>query len=328
MFINDFVPKTLNDFVINNEIAERIERQNGLFNTIIYGPPGVGKFTLARKMINNYCNDYKFKIKNSTVNDNKINSSKYHFELFVNNYNYKDKVSFKKTLREFSDSKNVSTGDNNIVIIKNADLLSRENLLLIKKMSERNDKFITFILTAKNYSKLRSVLGNFFKIRVPSSNPDKLVDFFSEKLVERDIVGIADQELRKIIKNNNNNLTGILLDIEIIYLSSNIESDKKIKFKNEISRITKKIINNIFAFEYEELRKNIYELTTRNIEKSIILNMILKKILLCEIKMEYKIKFLEIAAEYGRRLAISNKEVIQIEAMCFEFMALAINIKE
>jgi hypothetical protein len=56
--------------------------------------------------------------------------------------------------------------------------------------------------------------------------------------------------------------------------------------------------------------------------------MILKKILLCEINLEYKIKFLEVAAEYGRRIAISNKEVIQIEAMCFEFMAIATNIKE
>ena len=155
-----------------------------------------------------------------------------------------------------------------------------------------------------------------------------LVDFLSNKLADRDIVGIADQEIRKIIKNNNNNLTGILLDIEIIYLSSNIENDKKIKFKNEISRITKKIINNIFAFEYEEMRANIYELTTKNIEKSVILNMILKKILMCEINQEYKIKFLEIAAEYGRRLAISNKEVIQIEAMCYEFMSLAMNIKQ
>ena len=53
MFFTDFVPETLDDFVINRDIADYIQRNKGLVNTIIYGANGVGKFTLARMMIKN-----------------------------------------------------------------------------------------------------------------------------------------------------------------------------------------------------------------------------------------------------------------------------------
>ena len=52
-------------------------------------------------------------------------------------------------------------GCNNIIIIKNADLLSRENILTAKKYTERSDKFVTFILTMKNLSKYRAHLNSF-----------------------------------------------------------------------------------------------------------------------------------------------------------------------
>ena len=321
MFINDFTPELLDDFVINKEQAIRIKNYKGLFNTVIYGPGGVGKFTLARKMINNHFNDFKFKIKSNVLCDNKVNQSKYHYELFVHNYNYKDKTSFLKTLDEFSNNKNVSNGENNIVIIKNADLLSRENLLIIKKLSERNDKFITFILTVKNYSKLRTVLGNFFSMRVPKSPNENIIDYTMDKLAEKKILGLGIQEISKIVKNDNCNLTEIFLDIEIIVMKNNLPEEKnQIKFKNEVNKFTKRIVNNLYSVDYEELRANIYELTTRNIEKTEIINLIFNKLLQCDIDDCLKLRLLEIASKYSVRIVMSNKDIIQIEAMCYEFM--------
>ena len=329
MFLDEFEPKTLTDFVINKNIAHRILNQSGLFNTVLYGPRGVGKFTLARKMINHYFNDYNFRIKSDTVFDNKINQSKYHYELFVTNYNYKDKQSFLKTLDEFSSNKNVSNGENNVIIIKNADLLSRNNLLILKKFSERNDKFVTFILTVKNYSKLRSVLGSFFSTRVPVSNESVIIDYLRDKLTEKKILGLGVQELSKIIKNNDFNLTGIYIDSEILVMKNNLPEEKnQIKFKNEINKFTKRIVNNIFAIDYEELRNNIYELTCRNIEKSEIINLILNKLLRCDIDERLKYDFIEIAAKYSHRLMLSNKEVIQLESMCYEFIYVIRMFKE
>lgn len=329
MFFNEFEPKTLNDFVINKNIAQRILNQRGLFNTVIYGPRGVGKFTIARKMINHYFNDYNFRIKSDTVFDNKINQSKYHYELFVTNYNYKDKQSFFNTLDKFSDNKNVSNGENNVIIIKNADLLSRDNLLILKKFSERKDKFVTFILTVKNYSKLRSILGSFFSIRVPVSDESNIIEYLRDKLTEKKILGLGVQELSKIIKNNDFNLTGIYIDAEILVMKDNLPEEKnQIKFKNEINKFTKRIVNNIFAIDYEELRNNIFELTCRNIEKSEIINLIVNKLLKCDIDERIKMEFINIASKYSHRLVLSNKEVIQLEAMCYEFIYIIRMFKE
>ena len=120
MFLKDFIPDSLDDFVINRGTADYIKRNKGLLNTIIYGSNGVGKFTLARMMIKNslISGNVNINIKPSVCNDNPINISSVHYELFVSQYNYKDKNSFVRTIDEFSDSVNVSTGYNNIIIIK------------------------------------------------------------------------------------------------------------------------------------------------------------------------------------------------------------------
>ena len=313
MFLKDFVPDSLDDFVINRELTDYLKRNKGILNTIIYGANGVGKFTLARMMVKNSLISGNLNIKHADCNDNPINISSVHYELFVSQYNYKDKTSFVKTLDEFSDSVNVSTGCNNIIIIKNADLLSHENILTIKKYTERNDKFVTFILTMKNISRHRSSLNGFFTIRVPSSSRDVINKFISSKI---DTTGYESQIL-KIIDDNKFNLTRIFIDLEILLLNNG-----KVKIKNEINRYVKKVVNAIFNFNYVEVRENIYELSTRNIEKSDILKIIFNKIISCDLKEDIKFSIISLAGKYSSRIADCNKEIIQIEAFCFECMAL------
>jgi len=313
MFFKDFIPDNLDDYIINRETADYIKRNKGLLNTIIYGANGVGKFTLARMMIKNSLISGNTNIKPSVCNDNPINISSVHYELFVSQYNYKDKTSFVKTLDEFSDSVNVSTGYNNIIIIKNADLLSRENILTIKKYTERNDKFVTFILTMKNISKHRSSLNGFFTIRVPSSSKEVISDFISSKV---DTEGYENQIL-KLIDDNKCNLKRIFIDLEILLLNNG-----RIKIKNGISRFVKKIVNAIFNFNYTEVREYIYELSTKNIEKSDILKMIFNKIISCDLKSDIRFAIITLAGKYSARMAECNKGIIQLEAFCFECMAL------
>ena len=313
MFLKDFVPDSLDDFVINRELTDYLKRNKGILNTIIYGANGVGKFTLARMMVKNSLVSGNLNIKHADCNDNPINISSVHYELFVSQYNYKDKTSFVKTLDEFSDSVNVSTGCNNIIIIKNADLLSHENILTIKKYTERNDKFVTFILTMKNISRHRSSLNGFFTIRVPSSSRDVINEFISSKI---DTTGYESQIL-KIIDDNKFNLTRIFIDLEILLLNNG-----KVKIKNEINRYVKKVVNAIFNFNYVEVRENIYELSTRNIEKSDILKIIFNKIISCDLKEDIKFSIISLAGKYSSRIADCNKEIIQIEAFCFECMVL------
>ena len=89
-----------------------------------------------------------------------------------------------------------------------------------------------------------------------------------------------------------------------------------------INKFVKKIVNAIFNFNYLEVREFIYELSTINIEKSDILKMIFNKIISCELKNEIRFKIISLAGKYSARIADCNKEIIQIEAFCFECMAL------
>ena len=77
--------------VLNKNIAEMISRDKNIYNTV-RGQNGVGKF-ITRFMISNFFN-WKKNLKTFTFLDNKINSSTYHYEILVNQYNFKDKNSF------------------------------------------------------------------------------------------------------------------------------------------------------------------------------------------------------------------------------------------
>ena len=322
MFFKDFIPNNLDDFIINGEIAKKIKPNKGILNTIIYGPNGVGKLTLARSLVKNSANVDKINIRGRVVNDNSINISSYHYELFVSQYNYKDKTSFVKTLDEFTDSLNVSTGCNNIIIIKNADLLSRENILTIKKYTERSDKFVTFIMTMKKMGKYRAHLNSFMTIRVPSTVKEDIIDFIKIKIHEQGLTGISEPEIEKIIDTNKSNLKGIFLDLETVYLGNQVTLDKTVKIKNERGKFVKKIVNSIFQFNYTDVREYLYELTTKNIEKVDILKLVVNKIISCDLTEAQRFRIVELAGEYSAKMAICNKEVIQLEAFCFECMAL------
>ena len=47
MFLQDFVPESLDEFIINRESADYLKKNKGITNTV-YGPNGVGKFTIAK----------------------------------------------------------------------------------------------------------------------------------------------------------------------------------------------------------------------------------------------------------------------------------------
>ena len=73
MFFKDFVPEKSEDFIINKCIVDRINKEKGLLNSIIYGANGVGKFTLARMMVRKNINWIPLNIRNDSFLDNKIN---------------------------------------------------------------------------------------------------------------------------------------------------------------------------------------------------------------------------------------------------------------
>jgi len=53
-----------------------------------------------------------------------------------------------------------------------------------------------------------------------------------------------------------------------------------------------------------------------------ILKMIFNKIISCDLKSDIRFKIISLAGKYSARMANCNKGIIQLEAFCFECMAL------
>mgnify|MGYP001399546173 CR=1 FL=1 len=170
--------------------------------------------------------------------------------------------------------------------------------------------------------KYRAHLNSFMTIRVPSASKEDIVDFIKIKIHEQGLTGISEPEIEKIIDTNKSNLKGIFLDLETVYLGNQVTLDKTVKIKNERGKFVKKIVNSIFQFNYTDVREYLYELTTKNIEKVDILKLVVNKIISCDLTEAQRFRIVELAGEYSAKMAICNKEVIQLEAFCFECMAL------
>ena len=148
MLLKDkYCPKTLQEYKIHSNISINIKallKDGDIPNTIIYGPHGSGKYTLALCMVAQvfgldiYKKKYQevtIKVSNNNTKTINVVQSMYHFEIFVNKYLYNDKSSLIKYLSEISKNKNINTNIYNVVIIRNFDLLSKDALEFTSALS-------------------------------------------------------------------------------------------------------------------------------------------------------------------------------------------------
>ena len=103
LILSKFTPKNLDSYVLNKDLALKIKKyvkSGELLNTLISGPEGCGKYTLAMNILNEYYGNsiYKkkttfFKLKIGTnVKSLEIVYSNYHYEIFINQYLFNDKT--------------------------------------------------------------------------------------------------------------------------------------------------------------------------------------------------------------------------------------------
>jgi len=323
MFLDKYKVKTYDDFYLNKNSISKIQNyfKNGdILNSVIYGPNDNGKYTIVKSMLYDIFGKDIYNIKETyikiNVNGNnkeiKIYSSIYHYEIYLNNYSFNDRISLSLVLSTITKNMNINTLSYNIIIIKNAQYLSKENILIIKDISERYYNNIRFIFTANNISKLNNVLTNFFYIRIPRDTNENFVNYF-KSIIEKEDITIKDKDLIELI-NTKKGIKSILLNLETTYVTKKYNTI----IKNDMDTWLYSIFNIIIGkkkLDIDTLRELIYNIITKNIEKSIIFHYILNKILELKMKAVNKNKLIKTIAEYEHRSQIAYKEVIHVEAL-------------
>jgi DNA polymerase III delta prime subunit len=309
MFHIKYTPEKLDEFKLNQGLVKTVKNMiydNEIMNTCIYGTNGVGKFTTAKTALrelygpgiyNTNEKNFKFKTKEIT-----LLSSQYHFELKLNQYTFTDKSSFIELIKYFCESYNVHTNNYQIILIKNAHYLTYESTLSLKKLSEKYNKTIRFIITSNSITKIRSSLTNFIYIRIPIETITNSVNYY-QSICENEKITM-NYDLETIIRDNKFNIKKILLELETIHVSGK-------RFNVEIDNLFSKLFHLMGHFkmvEFPKLREIMYNIITRNIEKNEIFTRFIDQYI-------YSKNIISIITRFQHRTCDTYKVIMHIESM-------------
>lgn len=307
--------KQFSDYIINSEVAKKLEKLNSqgdIINTILHGPSGSGKLTLARSIVANHFPDnvisvnsikYRTRINDGTMRDFDILGSSVHHEIPLNSYNFNDKFSVINILSNIIENRNIYNNGYHVIIIKNADFLNELSLKAVVKLCEKYSDNVRIIMTSCNVSRISRILTNFIKIRVPLEKYEIREAYFREtygpdlpcKLITNDLFETTLNCERLIMEREN----GVSESVDTV------GNHFKILFSNIRSGNVNK---------YSVIRDTLAEILCLNIETREIFHRFI-----CEFSGDYeKVKIL---TRYNEAVSQTFKIPIHLEAMCATLLA-------
>jgi DNA polymerase III delta prime subunit len=203
-------------------------------NLLFYGPKSSGKTTKIYAFLASLFNKSVYDLKNITYEDDKkilnYKSSIYHVEINASNLGSNEKLFIQSFLRYYVETRNIGLDIPKIILIKNANLLSKQSQLSLRRIIEKNfntAKFIFEINDISNFSE--PLLSRFLLIRVPLPKLDDiklcLINFS-----KRQNINISENEITDIVNESNKINTSIDLKKIFGFYRYYIVTNKKFKF--------------------------------------------------------------------------------------------------
>ena len=250
---------------------------NKLPNLILYGPPGIGKYSEALKIIEKFSlSELKYEKKmviNSLKNDHIIKISDIHYEINVENLTCISKQLFNDIYNNIIDSIESSYNKNGIILIKNFHVIDLElNEVFYSYMqSIINSKLtIKFIILTEHLSFINKNILDICKV------------LYYSKLTKSNYLKLSNSNNKKYI--NNCSYDDFLKNSDSINcLKYNLIENSLID-NNLNNSIVSKIVEIILTknLDYVYIRNVLYDLLIYNLNISeciflIIENIIIKK---------------------------------------------------
>ena len=272
-FSKSYTPLTFNETYIHKTISTKLQmyqENKSLTNIIFYGNNGTGKYILSQLLLESIFGPTIYKKKNYNDRPNYVYSN-VHYEVYLSK-TY-DRPELKTFIKNLSNTKNVATDTNNIILIKNAHYLDKDIISVIKTFIEHENPII-FILIYNTTSSLQNSFKNmFYEVRIPNIKTNEL-KFFISTICTNEKIDITDETINDLIQMTEHNITKIMLNLQFF------------KQTNRFLTYSKTQIDDILELVYEnknenilKIREKLYTLTAKNFNKSFLINYALKKVL-------------------------------------------------
>jgi len=257
LWVEKFRPNILEDYVGNEQIKTTIQKyldQNDIQNFLFYGPPGCGKTTLAKLIINNLDCDY---IYINASDENGVDT-------------IREKVKSFASVASFKPFK--------VVILDEADFITIQGQAALRNVIETYSRSTRFILTCNYIERIIDPLQSrcqVLKIVPPSKNE---VAFHIMNILKKEEVECSADDLKLVINQHYPDIRKMLNTLQMSVNGTEITVDKSIlvsnNYKNkvlmELCKPTTKSFNNIRQIiadsnvsDYEDLFRYLYD----NVEK-------------------------------------------------------------
>ena len=304
LWVEKFRPDSLEGYVGNEQIKNTISKyleQNDIQNFIFYGPPGCGKTTLAKIIVNNLNCDYLY-----------INSSD---ERGIETI--RDKVQGFASVASFKPLK--------VVILDEADFLTIQAQASLRNIIETFARTTRFILTCNYIERIIDPLQSRCQVLkiVPPSKQE--VAYHIMNVLNKEEVGYGADDLKLVINQFYPDIRKMLNTLQMSVVNDEIHVDKSVlvssNYKNkvltELMKPSSKSFNTIRQIiadsgvsDYEDLFRYLYD----NVEKYASMDM--GSVIIYIEEYQYHANFridkeINIMALISRILSlISNKKVI------------------
>lgn len=158
--------------ILNN--LEKIKLED-LNNLLFYGIPGSGKTLKIYSFLASILDNRVYDLKNVEYEEDKklicYKASIFHIEIDKFNLGSNEKIFIQSFLKSYTETKNIGLGLPKIVLVKNANLLTKQSQLALRKIMDKNYITSKFIFEISNLSNLIYPLkSRFLIIRIPMPN--------------------------------------------------------------------------------------------------------------------------------------------------------------
>ncbi len=291
MLIDKYRPKSFGDLSFNhdtNTILKHLAHADDLPHLIIEGKRGSGKKTRIHMFLQEKFGDIVIKNQKLEfqVSSNKkketilhIRSSKYHYQFNPSIHGVYDKVILNKFINDTVTYQKLSKFPYRIIIIEDADRLTLEAQLSLRRTLETRIKRCRFIfLVNKENNMIDQLYSRCLTIRnaSPTNNEIKLI---LETILEKESKKCTS--IDDLIKSSNRdlNLAVHYLDKTLLTGSKfNLEKNADVKYK-DIYAVVDLLFSGKNLDIIERIRNHIYTLLVNGIDPPIILELIFNRVL-------------------------------------------------
>lgn len=334
LWCDKYRPNCFDDFRFHKYEAEQVKKliSNDNFpHLLIYGVRGSGKRTLVRALLNELFGPnaakLKMEVKMFETNSGKkimqnLLSSAFHIEVNPSENGFYDRIVVQELLRDIGTTQPISKKPFRVVVINEADRLTREAQQSLRRTLEKYVSTCRVILISECSSRIIPALkSRCLMLRNEAPSVEQIVSTMQGILLEEKH-SLNQDQLEQIGHNCEQNVRRAILLLQAYNFNTSQFAKVQFKWEDKIEDLAKKLTTTQSVKQVAEIRAMLYDLQVHLIPNEIILRTLFKK--LCEYCLDddMKSKLISILAEVNHRMSLGTKPIVHLEFFCVKFMLL------